>query len=357
MTPILICALIVLVCSFVASLLESSLYSLPPGRVRRLVAERRRGADRLARMHQHQDEAISAILAFNTLVNITGAMLLGTLLSDWFETGWAVVIGAAAFGVLVLLVAEIIPKTFGVLFNERVALTGAIVVEALMIGLAPIVRPSRAIAQAIRRRSATRATVTEEDLIATAEIAAEESSILPQEARWVTNSLRLKHKLARDLMTPRIVVYRLPKVMPLSMVEAHSDHWKHSRLPLCENHDPDRIVGVVYRREIFDALVRTPEEELPRTTLEKFAHPVEFIPESLPGNQLLERFLKTRMHLFVVINEHGVMEGVVTLEDVIEELIGAEIVDMHDQHRDMQEYARSMAKARSSGMTPRRATN
>ena len=174
-----------------------------------------------------------------------------------------------------------------------------------------------------------------------------------EEATWATNALLLDGVTARELMTPRTVVYLLPEKMPLSMIKAHSTHWTHSRLPVCADDDPVRILGVIYRRDVFDALVQRTREELERMRLSDLKRPVHFVPEATPGNELLRRMLREREQFYVVTNEHGAMEGIITLEDVLEFLLGEEIVDPHDLHEDMQEYARRMAAERRKRIASR----
>lgn len=332
--------------SFLCSLWEAALYAVPMSRIQGMVDEGVRGADRLLKLRERIDEPISAILTFNTVANTIGASMAGALVAKEFGSShWMMIAFPPAFALLILLFSEIIPKTLGVTYADKVAPLSAYPLQGLIIVLKPLVRMSQYVTARIRSAAESEATVSEADLIAQARIGAQEGVITEEEARWVTNALRLNDKTAHELMTPRTVVYRLPAEMPLSMVTAHSEHWTHSRLPLCRDNDPDKVVGVIYRREIFDALLHGNGEEEERT-LEDFAHPAEFIPERLAGNEILRRFLRGRQHLFIVTNEHGGMEGVITLEDVLEEILGEEIVDPHDEHTDMQEYARRLAETR-----------
>jgi len=137
-------------------------------------------------------------------------------------------------------------------------------------------------------------------------------------------------------MTPNPVVARVPGKMRIGDTSTGADHWRFSRLPVCGADDPDDIVGVVHRRRIFAALARDEFEGAIADLME----PAEFVPEDLPAHQLLDSFLKKRQHLFCVLNKEGRFTGVVTLEDVLECLLGREIVDETDLHEDMQELAK-----------------
>lgn len=334
--------------SFLCSLWEAALYAVPMSRVQGMVEEKVTGAKLLLRLKEKIDEPISAILTFNTIANTIGASLAGSIVAaEWGGEHWMVFAFPPAFAILILLFSEIIPKTLGVTYADRIAPLSAYALKGLIIILNPLVRLSQYVTARIRSAAAAEATVSEADLIAQARIGVEEGVLLPEEAVWLTNALKLNEKTAHQLMTPRTVVYRLPEDLPLTEVKTHSEHWTHSRLPLCQDNDPDKVVGLIYRREVFDTMIRKSQEELADMKLSDLAHEVEFIPETLPGNAILQRFLRGREHLFIVTNEHGGMEGVITLEDVLEEILGEEIVDPHDIHPDMQEYARMKAKEKA----------
>jgi len=334
--------------SFLCSLMEAALYAVPVSRIQGMVKLDVAGADILLRLRERVDEPISAILTFNTIANTVGATILGVLAGKTFgaDSLYTLAVLPIGFTAIILIFSEIIPKTLGVIYADTIAPKAAYLIQFLIIFLYPFVQMSKYVTGRIRSAGQEQKTVSEEDLIAQAHIGVLEGTLFPEEARWMENSLRLNEKSAHDLMTPRTVVYTLPIELLLTDITAKSEHWAHSRLPLCEDRNPDKVVGLVYRREVFDAILTRSDEELAEMTLADLLRPVEFIPETLRGHAVLQRFLESRQHLFVVTNEHGGMEGVITLEDVIEELIGEEIVDIHDQHEDMQEYALRLAEKR-----------
>ena len=145
-------------------------------------------------------------------------------------------------------------------------------------------------------------------------------------------------------MTPRSVVYALPAELPLAMVKQHSEHWAHSRLPIFRERNPDEIVGLVLRRAVFDKLLAG-EIQL---TLESLAFPVSSVPDSMTLDHLLEWLVAKRQHLAIVRDEFQIWVGIVTLEDVLETFLGAEIVDEKDKVVDMRE----LAKKRNEGRVP-----
>ncbi len=331
--------------SFLCSLMEAALYSVPMSKIQALIEQRVAGAKLLLSLRERVDEPISAILTFNTIANSIGATILGGLVGAELGAEY-VLLSGILFAILILLFSEIIPKTLGVIYADTLAPKLAYIIRALIIVLKPLVSLSIYVTSRIRKAGEEKETVTKEDLIVSARIAAAEGVILPDEGRWVENALRLNDKTAHQLMTPRTVVYLLPAELPLSQVSAHSEHWVHSRLPIVEDNNPDKVVGIVFRREIFDAMIEKEPEELERLTLRDLGHTATLIPEAMRGPDILRRLLETREHLFIVSNEHGGLEGVITLEDVIEDLLGEEIVDEHDKIEDMQAYARQLAERR-----------
>jgi CBS domain containing-hemolysin-like protein len=183
---------------------------------------------------------------------------------------------------------------------------------------------------------------TEDEIMSMSRLAAEEGELRPQELRWVLNALELDKVKASEMMTPRTVVYSLPADLPLGDVKARSEHWVHSRLPLVADRNPDNVLGMVYRREVFDSLVKGQGQG----TLRDLMHEIDFVPRTMRGHQLLDKFIKERKHMVAVVNEYGGFEGVVTLEDVLECLLGSEILDETDKHGDLQQLARQRARER-----------
>ena len=177
-----------------------------------------------------------------------------------------------------------------------------------------------------------------------ADIAAREGTILPDELRWVENVLRLNDVTARDLMTPRPVLFSLPANMRLDSGEFLGGRLVHSRIPVTEGDDQDRVIGVVQRRAVFDHIVRHDCKK----TLRELMRPALFVSEAWRGHQVLNHLIAERQHLAVVTDALGHVVGVVTLEDVLENLLGKPIVGEHDTHPEMRRMARERARFRAS---------
>ncbi|MDK2972025.1 MAG: magnesium and cobalt exporter, family [Candidatus Sumerlaeota bacterium] len=349
MLAIFIVTALSVIFSFLCSLMEAAFYSITPSKIE----EMRSGGDvrgiRLARLRLNVDEPIAAILSLNTIANTLGATLGGSLVGRYYAENGS--IASAVYGliftVLVLYISEIVPKTLGVTYADRLAPAFSAPLLLLIRLMKPFVVSSQVLTQTIRKGGPeSGGAPSEREILALAEMGARAGTLLPDEARWAINALRLNDVIARDLMTPRTVVYVLPVELPLAEVAQRSEHWTYSRLPVVRDNDPDQVEGIVHRRDVFDELVTHDDAELEGRTLKDLAQAAHFVPETLPCNELLRMFLENRQQLLIVTNEFGGMEGVISLEDILEYILGEEIVDPHDKHIDMQEVARRKAERR-----------
>ncbi len=344
--------------SFLCSLMEAALYSITRAKIEELRAAGSKGGERLAKLRANVDEPIAAILTLNTIANSAGAAFAGALVGMTFteHAAAATAVYSVFFVLLVLYVAEIVPKTLGVTHADRLAPLMSLPLLWIIRVAKPFVVTGQLITRIIRRNHMKEEhhAPSENEILAMAEMGARAGTILPDEARWAVNALRLNDVTARELMTPRTVVYMLPADMPLSEVTVRSEHWLHSRLPLVQNNNPDQVEGIVHRRDVFDRLAGKTPGDLAGQTLRDLMQPPVFAPETIRCNDLLRRFIETRQHLLIVTNEFGGMEGVISLEDVLEYILGEEIVDAHDKHADMQEYAREVARKKRRPQPPSR---
>lgn len=323
-----------LLTSFFCSMLEACLYSVSRSRVETLA----RGGDRrgriLARLRLRIDESIAAILIVNTIANTVGAAWIGALVAGHFGNR-ALGLCSAIFTILVLFFAEITPKSLGVRFASVLAPALAIPLQLMVWILYPIIKIIGLLTR-LWGRDAHISHGTADDIISLTRLIHEQGELKPHEVEWVTNALKMDEITAFDLMTPSPVVARIPASVTLRETKYNADHWRFSRLPVCKNDDPDTILGIIHRRKVFEALAR---DEF-HLKISDLMDPPEFVPETIRADLLLDQFIRKRRHLFCVHDENGVFSGVVTLEDVIEALLGREIVDETDLHEDMQALAK-----------------
>jgi CBS domain containing-hemolysin-like protein len=348
MIAIVVVTLLAAGISFLCSLMEAAFYSIPPSKIEEMRRNGSRNGERLARLRENVDEPIAAILTLNTCANTLGASVAGAMVAAQFpQFDAAAAIYGVAFTIIILYCSEIIPKTIGVTYASTIAPRASRLLLWMIVVLKPFVLISQLITKRLRREEEGNAHApTEQEILALAQMGAEAGTILPDEARWAMNALRLNDVRAKDLRTPRNAVFTLPADLPLNMVSKQSKHWTFSRLPIVNNNNPDEVEGIVHRREVFDELVARTPEELATRKLRDLARPAVFVPDSTRCNELLRKFLDNRQQLIIVTDEYGGMEGVIALEDVLEFLLGEEIVDPHDKHADMQDYARLLARRR-----------
>ena len=276
MTAILIVASLTLIGSFLCSLFEATLYSITPSQLELLRSKGRRGATRLANLKADIDEPIAAILTVNTVTHTVGASACGAMVANEFGST-AVGVFAALFTVAVLLLTEIIPKSIGV--NNAVGLGPTIAgpLQVMIWMTWPVVKASSWI-MGLFTVSKKGGAPTEDEVVVSAALAARDGHLRPQEQRWVENALRLDMVKAVDLMTPRPVVQFLEAETRLEDLQGREQPWERSRLPLTEGPELDGAVGLVYRREILEALLAGRGGLLLRDLL----HPIDQHDQAFP---------------------------------------------------------------------------
>lgn len=338
MADILAVAAVTLFGSFACSLFEAALYAITPTQLALLRERGTRGADKLASLRADVEEPIAAILTINTITHTVGASVCGAMVADHFGGNTAVGIFAALFTVAVLVLTEIIPKSYGVKHAVHLGPLIAWPLQLMIWSVWPVVKASGALMRLLTG-GAGHAAPTEDELVVMSKMA---EDLRPQERRWVEGALRLDRVTARDVLTPRPVVKTVAADTRVADLRTVAPDWLHSRIPVIEGNDVDAVVGVVLRREIMNALVRGDGE----LTVRELTSPIRFVGDTTAAHVLLDFFLAEQQHLVAVTSEYGGFEGVVTLEDVLEELLGAEIVDESDEVADKQAHARQLAEQR-----------
>ncbi len=329
-----------LVASFLCSLFEAVLYSITPSQVEVLKKSGSKGALKLAELRDDIEQPIAAILTVNTIAHTIGSAVCGALVAAEFpEHKNAVAIFAAVFTFLVLGLTEIIPKSMGVRYAKSMGPLVAMPIQWMVWLSYPIARPSKAIMKMLTGGKG-HGGPSEEELVQLSELAKSAGGVRAEENRWVRNALSLDKSTAADLRTPRPVVTVLDADATIKDVTEKKEAWVHSRVPVADGGDADKIVGVVYRRDVFSGALHGKAA----TKLREIMQPLMFVPETMPAHELLAEFISGRKHMLAVADEYGGFEGVVTLEDVVEELLGEEIVDEFDEHEDMQEIAREKVR-------------
>ena len=343
--PLLIYFTLALLASFLCSLLEASLLSMPQSHVERTRESGSRTGKILAGLKSKLDRPLAAILTLNTLAHTGGAAGVGAEttkiaarrgLDEALWTGIAAVIVT----ILVLVFSEIIPKTIGAVYWRGLTPFTAYSVRFLIWTMYPVVRMLELISRLFYPKNFQEG-VTREEMRVMAQLASASGSLQQNEGRVITNLFALHDVQARDVMTPRVEVFTLPESMTAEQVARKHKRLRFSRIPVYSE-SPDTITGLVLRHRIFEMCVQGQGSK----TLGDLKNSVHFVPETKTIASLLDEFIKRSDHLFIVVNEFGSPEGIVTLEDAIETLLGVEIVDEYDSVEDLRLAARQKMEQR-----------
>jgi CBS domain containing-hemolysin-like protein len=320
--------------SALCSLFEAVLYSVPISYVEALARKGRRSGVLFKRMREKVERPISAVLTLNTVANTFGAAVAGAAALAVFGKEWLGVF-SAAFTLGILLFSEIIPKTVGVRYCKGFSKLVALPLYLLQWVLSPAIWATSWITRWFGNSGSLEG-ISAEEIQVMARMGHSAGAIRSVEEKVIRNILVLRKVRSRDIMTPRTVVYSLPKNISLEEVRATSPlwPWPHSRVPVYDG-EIDNIVGLVRRREVLSALA----DGRQHLRLSDLMRQVHIVPDTLTADRLLKDFIERREHLFVVVDEYGGVAGVVTLEDVFEEILGQEIVDETDLTDDLQRVA------------------
>jgi CBS domain containing-hemolysin-like protein len=227
-----------------------------------------------------------------------------------------------------------LPKTVGVVYGKSLVPVVAFPVKWLVTVLKPAIWMISHLTGLISRNRPAES-ISPDELKVMARLSLRTGEIKEYQEMIIDNVLSLDQRTVKDVMTPRTVVFSLSEHLTLEEAAAKSKKWEHSRFPVYDKNVED-IVGIVLTKELFMALSRG--EKLKRLT--DIMRPVHFATENARLNNVLMEFMGAKQHLFVVIDEYGGLSGVISLEDILEEILGREIVDESDQVADKRELAR-----------------
>lgn len=323
--------------SATCSITEAILYSVPWSHIEKLRNSGSKSGKTLFRLRSDVEKPITAILTLNTVANTAGATLAGAAFTNVYGAELMPYF-AIGFTVSILLFSEILPKTIGVSYARKLSAFIATPLSVLIFVLTPIIHVS---SWMTRKLTPTQKgpSATEDDILAIVSLSRRAGEIKSSEAVSIKNILSLDEKHVSDVMTPRTVTFTLPVDITVKEAQAKLDLKNYSRIPVyAEDHED--IVGVVMRRKIYEELAAGRTD----TKMSQLMRPVHFVLDSMALDKVLRNFLELRDHLFVAIDEYGGMCGVVSLEDVLEEILGKEIVDETDRVDDMQMLARKKRK-------------
>lgn len=330
---IYIIMLISILMSALCSTLEATLLSTPLSYITGLEEQGVRGAARLKKLKQNSDRPISAILCLNTIANTVGASIVGSLVYEVY--GDAIVgVFSTIFTLCILIFSEIIPKTIGTSYWRSLAIPASVIINAMIFISFPLVWILERMQRLISSHS-TQVSVSREDISAMVSVATEEEVIEKDEKTMIQNLLKLDEVTAHEVMTPSTVVEMAEGQMTIREFYDSAD-LTHSRILVYDDDNDDYVVGYALRQDVLEKMA----EDKFSTTVREITRPILSFPEDEPLGNIWEKLLAKKEHISVIIDEYGTFRGIVTLEDVIETMLGQEIVDETDEVVDMQEYAK-----------------
>ena len=325
-----------IVLSALCSMLEATLLSTPLSFITGLEEQGVRGAKRLKNLKQNPDRPISAILCLNTIANTVGASIVGSLVYEVY--GDAIVgVFSTIFTLMILVFSEIIPKTIGTSYWRSLALPASSIINAMIFIAFPLVWTLEHLTRLISA-NANQVSVSREDISAMVSVATEEEVIEKDEKKMIQNLLKLDELTAHEIMTPSAVVEMAECGM--SIREFYDSDLSHSRIPVYDEENDEYVIGYVLRQEILEKMA----EDSFSTKLIDITRPIMSFTEETSVSDIWEKMLEKKEHISVILDEYGSLRGIVTLEDVIETMLGHEIVDEKDEVVDMQEYAKEQWK-------------
>ncbi|MDZ7717277.1 MAG: hemolysin family protein [Balneolaceae bacterium] len=326
--------------SFLCSILEAVLLSITPSYIAVLEKQGHASGNILRSLKKDIDRPLSAILSLNTIAHTIGAAGVGAqaqvVFGNAYVTATSIILTLA-----ILIFSEIIPKTLGATYWKKLSGFAAKTTKGLIIITYPLVLLSKGITNLLSSEE-KQPSVSREEFSALADIGHKEGIFEEEESNIFKNLIRFNSLRVKDIMTPRIVVVKFPEDLTIQEVMSSKDDLRVSRIPVYGKNEED-ITGYVLKNDIYLNYSEGNEEK----KLKDIKREVLILPENISIKTLFERLLESQEHIAVVVDEYGGFSGVVTMEDVVETLLGMEIVDEIDAIDDMQKLARQKWRERA----------
>ena len=331
--------------SFLCSIMEAVLLSTPQSF---LIVKQESGnawAKGFVELKTNIDKPLSAILSLNTVAHTVGAAGVGAQAVAVFgEASFGIV--SAVLTILILVITEIIPKTIGARYWRNLSMTSFVIIKGMIIITYPLVLMSAVITKLISKNKQEQ-TTSREEIAALANIGADEGVFSNKEHQIIQNLLSLKNLKVTEIMTPRVVISLADEKQYLKDFLKEKDYLKFSRIPIYSDKE-ENITGYVFRQEVFEKLAEDQHE----LKLKDVKREIIIVPNTTVLFRLWEKLLEQKEHIALIVDEYGGIDGIVTMEDIIETLLGLEIIDETDTIIDMQKYARDRWKERQAKYAP-----
>ncbi len=324
--------------SFICSILESVLLSVNISYVAVLEKEKPRVGKLLRHHKENINKSIASILILNTIANTLGAAAVGAQASIIFGND-AVVYVSIILTFAILFFSEIIPKTIGAIYWKSLAPLAAQIIRIFIFITYPIILSTLFVTNKISNGKDDSNSLTKEELLESMLISEDEGVIDEKESDVIENILNLNNIKVSEVLTPRSVVFALDETITIKeIIETKEDIFKFSRIPVY-NESIEDVVGIVMTKHIFKQALTDDSVILGSIKKDIFS-----INENIPVSKALDLFISKKDHMFLVTDNYDQTEGILTLEDCVETILGVEIVDESDSTVDMRELAKLKMK-------------
>lgn len=325
--------------SFLCSVMEAVLLSSTISFINTKEAEGSRAAKIFKNLKSDVDKPISAILTLNTIAHTIGAAGVGAQATAVFGEAYFGII-SIILTILILVFSEIIPKTLGANFWRELYSPSAYVIKWMIYITYPFVIISDFITRIMPERKSGQ-TISREEISAITNIGAKEGVIDESESKIIDNLIKIRFIKVRSIMTPRTVLVAAPEDQTLGEFFQIKEYFQYSRIPIY-NGTIDAISGYILKTDVLEKLANNQ----PNLTLKEIRRPITVCHESFNIQKLFEKLISQKEHIALVIDEYGGVEGIATMEDIIETILGLEIVDEKDGNTDMQQLAKELWQKR-----------
>jgi CBS domain containing-hemolysin-like protein len=329
--------------SFLCSIAEAVLLSISSGYIAVLEQEEKPYAKVLSKLKSDINKPLAAILTLNTIAHTVGAAGAGAQAAVVFGSAW-VGVASAILTLLILIFSEIIPKTLGAHYWRKLAPATAYGLKFLVWFLHPFVWLSEKLTNGLSHGKTIEG-LTRDEFSAMADLGEKEGQLDAEESKILKNLFQLKEMSITDIMTPRPVVFSLPMSMTVDEFFKSYASSRFSRIPVYSGHQ-EHITGFVLRTDLILAYARGNTDN----TLETYRRDIPTLSDNASVDDAFDNLLRQRSHLMLIVDQYGGMEGIVSLEDVLETLLGLEILDEGDRSADMQQLARRLWRKRALDM-------
>ncbi|MGH1460716.1 MAG: CNNM domain-containing protein [Neptuniibacter sp.] len=343
MTLLIVYVSIALLFSFLCSIFEAVILSVTTAYVSVLESEGEPSGPILRELKADINKPLAAILTLNTIAHTVGAVGAGAQATIVFGSTW-VGLFSAIMTLLILILSEIIPKTLGASYWRGLSSITAHSLKFLVRVLYPFVVLSELLTRGLSKGKEIEG-FSREEFAAMADLGEKEGQLEERESRILKNMFLLHETLVTDAMTPRPVVFSLPETLTVyEYFEKHYDS-RFSRIPVYSD-DKENFSGFVLKDDLLLAQARNNSDSV----LRNYRRELSALSDKASLSDAFDEVLHQRAHIMVIIDEYGGMEGIITMEDILETLLGLEIMDESDKTADMQKYARRMWRKRAENM-------